>query len=110
MTKKTTFIGINGKKEETNVINFMDAYNQKNMIAPETVDRLAELYLDIMLSKVELILGVYPDTYHACQCMDIANEEISENDEVIEPPSVQIMGQDKLINRAIELYFGDNWK
>lgn len=101
------------------VVDFEQFLNQKRHEEQSIrSSRAVRLYLAIVLAKIELITNQNPhntDIFQkVCRCLDVANEELLSNKELIDKygsdedtPSIQLFMINNLINRTIELYFGE---
>jgi hypothetical protein len=109
---------------DQNVIDFMERFNAKQAEKYGELSRdLAQTYLSIFLNKIKLVSCGDIDITRAdvirdaCIAFDIANDEFLENDKLIDrygedkdTPSVQLFIVNTVLNRAIELFYGVNFK
>jgi hypothetical protein len=103
-----------------NIVNFMDKSSEKQAeLFVDQLERVKTLYLVIIMSKIELATGRPPTLLSVTACLDKSNDEMLADDKFLEEyapesaadnSSMQLIVMNRVIDRAIELYFGSEWK
>lgn len=103
-------------KKEENVLNSMDKRKEKeidDIWKKKTI--ITSHYMIIITHKIELITGNVPDFDLVYNCLEQASGELLSDKEFLKRyegdkvPSNQLLVVNRVINRAMELYFGDTW-